>query len=342
MLNSDQTGDCVTNFLYSIIVVDGENEFPLGVGEYNVQQSTFTGAGSVLNGSPGYVGINDFMVATNNIILYVDGAIARLPTYAGVSNIVTAAIAGFEPNNPYAVTFTNSNVYAVDTDQYLVGAFVLTNSVTTLTTVYTNIYDIVDAYFDYIEEPSEIAYLGSTPTLVWDELDEMTVLDGVIPVDILERQEAILSVTNTWVGSVLDWTMTTVQQIDHVVTNTVHYYYDLADISEDIDTAVAAIDIPPANYFNPVTEKTGTIINLSTNQIAYRVDITNDTTFILSDIDVAGALMLSLDFVMIYDIVWSNATLARNIEYATNTVYNFSCFSDGEEWSIIPISARAK
>ena len=99
MLNSEQTGDVLTNFLYSIIIVSGENEFPLGVGKYNVQRSTFTGVGKILSGAPDAITRFDLITATNNIIIYVDAAIAELPTSEAVSNIVNSAIAPLATTN---------------------------------------------------------------------------------------------------------------------------------------------------------------------------------------------------------------------------------------------------
>jgi hypothetical protein len=110
-----------------------------------------------------------------------------------------------------------------------------------------------------------------------------------------------------------------------------------------VDSAIAGIDIPPANFFNVITNVAGTTITLSTNHIAYAIDITNDTTIIFPDsTGMAGSLFLRIGMDAVYDVTWSNAPLARNIEYAATNYYNFVGTDDGIGWTVTPISVRAK
>ena len=110
-----------------------------------------------------------------------------------------------------------------------------------------------------------------------------------------------------------------------------------------VDSAIGDIDIPPANFFNVITNVAGTTINLSTNQIAYAIDVTNDTTIIFpATTGMAGSLFLRIGMDAVYDVTWSNAPLARNIEYAPTNYYNFVGTDDGIGWTVTPVSARAK
>ncbi len=96
--------------------------------------------------------------------------------------------------------------------------------------------------------------------------------------------------------------------------------------------------------FNTITNVSGTTINISTNQLSYKISITDDTAFVFDNSisNVTCAVSIKLDFDTVYDIDWGDAHLVRNIEYAENSVYNFSGFFDGEDWYVIAISKKDK
>jgi len=48
LLDSNQTGDAVTNWTYVISLVKGGLTYPVGAGDYTVEESTFSGAGTLL------------------------------------------------------------------------------------------------------------------------------------------------------------------------------------------------------------------------------------------------------------------------------------------------------
>jgi hypothetical protein len=47
-LDSDQTGDAVTNWVYVVSLVESGKSYPIGTGVYNVAASTFAGSGTLL------------------------------------------------------------------------------------------------------------------------------------------------------------------------------------------------------------------------------------------------------------------------------------------------------
>ena len=50
-LDNTQTGTAVTGWRYSIIIIDGTDEYPIGIGEVNIVASDFAGSSGVLTGS---------------------------------------------------------------------------------------------------------------------------------------------------------------------------------------------------------------------------------------------------------------------------------------------------
>jgi len=119
---------------------------------------------------------------------------------------------------------------------------------------------------------------------------------------------------------------------------------NVSNIADKAYVNESIAELGGADYFNSITNMAGTEINISTNEMSYKINITNDTTFIFDNSvsNVTGAVSMQLDFDAVYDVTWSNAYLVRNVEYATNTVYNLMGYMDGETWNVIPLSGRSK
>jgi len=75
-----QTGSALTNYIYSIVLLSGGNQYPLGTGSWNVVASGFAGASSIQTST----------VAATTIQLDAEIA-ARIAGDAGLSNLIHSA-----------------------------------------------------------------------------------------------------------------------------------------------------------------------------------------------------------------------------------------------------------
>jgi len=268
------------------------------------------------------------------------------------TQFVDSAIAGIDTSDLASTSYVNSAISPLASTTYVdesidnQAEIDKTNSYTIITKDYLVLADHAWENEGFVN-PVQLDYLGAMTNeagsgrLTWvSSTNIFMFMSGDYQ---WYLSDAPLSLTNMWTNSYFAWDLTTIKQ-----TPSTKVFYNYVDTGKLVDTnalnsAIAGIDIPPANFFNAITNVAGTTITLSTNQIAYAIDITNDTTIIFpATTGMAGSLFLRIGMDAVYDVTWSNAPLARNIEYAATNYYNFVGTDDGIGWTVTPISARAK
>ena len=179
-LNNVQTGTSLTNWFYSIILVDGGEDYPIGVGTLNVIASDFAGSSGVLVGS-GYetnsvdvtasvstinfsTGITAVHDGTNKLTLTVAGGSGDL-TAVQVSGSILTVASGTGPIPIVGLTTAAVNSAESDPIAILPDG---TRSMTADLQIGTNkVQDVTGIHF----VPTNSAVSSVEGNVYWDETD---------------------------------------------------------------------------------------------------------------------------------------------------------------------------
>jgi hypothetical protein len=106
-LGPDQTGTALTNWLYTVIVKQGANQYPLGEGRLDIQASAWTGSPSVLKSIVNWATISGYTNTATHGPVRADGSTVSATTNADGSITLSATASAVTWTNVTDKPFTN-------------------------------------------------------------------------------------------------------------------------------------------------------------------------------------------------------------------------------------------